>query len=67
MKSDKVGIILMEPFYSRADADAVAERTGAKVVVVATAVNGQEEADSYIAMIDNIVSRLGSTLSEVSK
>jgi zinc/manganese transport system substrate-binding protein len=67
MKSDKVGVILMEPFYDRADADAVAERTGAEVVVAATAVNGQEGADSYIAMIDNIVNRLGRALSEVSK
>jgi len=67
MKSDKVGVILMEPFYNRADADAVAERTGAKVVVAATAVNGQEGADRYITMIDNIVNRLGSALSEVSK
>jgi ABC-type Zn uptake system ZnuABC Zn-binding protein ZnuA len=67
MKSDQVGVILMEPFYNRTDADAVAERTGAKVVMAATAVNGQEGADSYIAMIDNIVNRLGSALSEVSK
>ena len=67
MQSDKAGIILMEPFYNRADADAVAEKTGAKVVVAATSVNGQEGADSYIAMIDNIVTRLGSALSEVSK
>jgi ABC-type Zn uptake system ZnuABC Zn-binding protein ZnuA len=67
MKSDKVGIILTEPFYNRADADAVAEKTGAKVVVAATSVNGQEGADSYTTMIDNIVTRLGSALSEVSK
>jgi ABC-type Zn uptake system ZnuABC Zn-binding protein ZnuA len=67
MKSEKVEIILMEPFYSRTDADAVAEKTGAKVVVAATAVNGQEGADSYIAMIDNIVARLGSALGEVPK
>ena len=35
----------MEPFYNRADAEAVAKKTGAKVVVVANAVNGQQEAD----------------------
>jgi zinc/manganese transport system substrate-binding protein len=67
MKSDKVGIILMETFYSRTDADAVAEKTGAKVVVAATAVNGQEGVDSYVAMIDNIVTRLSNALSEVPK
>ena len=67
MKSDQAGIILMEPFYNRADADAVAEKTGAKVVVVATAVNGQKEADSYLDMLDNIVTRLSAALSEVPK
>jgi len=67
MKSEKERVILMETFYNQADADAVAEKTGAKVVVVATSVNGQPEADSYIAMIDNIVTRLSGALSEVSK
>lgn len=67
MKSERAGLILMEPFYNRADADAVAKKTGAKVVVVATAVSGQKEADSYINMIDNIVTRLSAALSEVPK
>jgi zinc/manganese transport system substrate-binding protein len=67
MKSEKVGIILMETFYNRADAEGVAEKTGAKVVVVATAVNAQPEADNYVDMLDNIVTRLSSALSEVSK
>ncbi len=66
-KSEKAGIILMEPFYNRLDAEAVAKKTGAKVVVVATAVNGQKEATNYIAVFDNIVSRLSDALSEVSK
>jgi ABC-type Zn uptake system ZnuABC Zn-binding protein ZnuA len=67
MKSENVGIILMETFYSRADAEGVAEKTEAKVVVVATAVNAQPEADNYIEMLDNIITRLSSALSEVSK
>jgi zinc/manganese transport system substrate-binding protein len=67
MKSEKAGIILMEPFYNRRDVDAVAKKTGAKVVVVATSVNGQKEATDYIAMFDNIVTRLSNALSEVSK
>jgi zinc/manganese transport system substrate-binding protein len=67
MRSDKAGIIVMEPFYNRADADAVADKTGARVVVVATAVNGQKEATDYIAMLDNIVTRLSEALGEVQK
>jgi ABC-type Zn uptake system ZnuABC Zn-binding protein ZnuA len=66
-KSEKAGIILMEPFYNRLDAEAVAKKTGAKVVIVSTAVNGQKEATDYIVMFDNIVSRLSDALSEVSK
>jgi zinc/manganese transport system substrate-binding protein len=67
MKSDKVGILLMEPFYNRADADAVAQKTGARVIVAAAAVAGQEEATDYIAMLDNVVTRLSNALTEVAK
>lgn len=65
MKSEKAGVILMEPFYNRDDAEAVAKKTGAKVVVVANAVN--EQVKDYIAMLDNIVTRLSEALSEASK
>lgn len=67
MKAQKAGVLLMEPFYRRSDAEAVAQKTGAKVVVAATAVNGQKEAGDYIAMLDNIVTRLTGALREVSK
>ncbi|MFZ0034409.1 MAG: metal ABC transporter substrate-binding protein, partial [Sedimentisphaerales bacterium] len=49
MKSEKAGVILMEPFYNRDDAEAVAKKTGAKVVVVPNAVN--EQVKDYIAML----------------
>jgi zinc/manganese transport system substrate-binding protein len=67
MKSEKAGIIVMEPFYNQLDAKAVAEKADAKVVLATTAVNGQEEATDYIALFDNIVSRLANALHEVSK
>jgi ABC-type Zn uptake system ZnuABC Zn-binding protein ZnuA len=67
MKAEKIGVILMETFYNRADADAVATRTGAKVVEVASSVSAQPEANNYIAMIGNIVVRLSGALSEVPK
>ena len=56
MKSEKARVILMEPFYNRDDADAVANKTGAKVVVVPNAVNDQVK--DYIAMLNNVVNRL---------
>jgi len=67
MKSEKVGVLLMEPFYNRADADVVAQKTGAKVIIAAAAVTGQKEATDYIAMFDNIVTRLSNARSEVAK
>ncbi|MGB7581000.1 MAG: metal ABC transporter substrate-binding protein [Sedimentisphaerales bacterium] len=65
MKSEKARVILMEPFYNRDDAEAVAKKTGAKVVVVPNAVN--EQVKDYIAMLDNVVNRLSEALSETSK
>ncbi len=65
MKSEKARVILMEPFYNRDDAEAVANKTGAKVVVVPNAVN--EQVKDYIAMLDNVVNRLSEALSETSK
>jgi ABC-type Zn uptake system ZnuABC Zn-binding protein ZnuA len=65
MKSEKVKIILMELFYNRDDADAVAKKTGAKVVVVPNAVN--EQVKDYIAMLDNIVTQLSDALKGESK
>jgi hypothetical protein len=43
----------------------VANKTGAKVVVVPNAVN--EQVKDYIAMLDNVVTRLSDALSEASK
>jgi ABC-type Zn uptake system ZnuABC Zn-binding protein ZnuA len=65
MKSEKARVILMEPYYNRDDAEAVANKTGAKVVVVPNAVN--EQVKDYIAMLDNVVNRLSEALSEASK
>jgi zinc/manganese transport system substrate-binding protein len=62
MKSERVRIILMEPFYNRDDADAVAKKTGAKVVITATAVN--DRVKDYIGMLDNVVTKLTEALSQ---
>jgi ABC-type Zn uptake system ZnuABC Zn-binding protein ZnuA len=65
IKAKKVKVILMEPFYNRDDADAVAGKTGANVVVVPNAPN--EQVKDYIAMLDNVVNKLADALSGVSK
>lgn len=58
MKAEKVRIILQEPFYSTKAADKVAEKTGARVVVVANSVGGQDEATDYLALMDLIVNKV---------
>lgn len=60
MKAQHVRVILMEPFYNRSHADAVAKKTGAKVVVVPTAVDAQVH--DYVSMMDNIVNHLAQAL-----
>ena len=58
MKAEAIGVILMEPAYSRKAADLVARRTGATVVVSAISVGGQKEAVDYLTLIDVAVDRL---------
>lgn len=57
-KAQRTGIILQEPFYTRKAADHVAEKTGAKVVVVANSVGGEADAVDYLSLVDLIVRRL---------
>lgn len=60
MKAQSAKVILMEPFYNRDDADALAKKTGAKVVVVPNSVDAQVK--DYIAMLDNVVTKLSDAL-----
>ena len=58
MKAARAGLILQEPFFSRKAADRLAGQTGAKVVVTANSVGGEEAASDYLALFDLIVKRL---------
>lgn len=53
-----VKLILMEPYYNKTAADFVAAKTGAKVIEVTNAVNGQPGTGDYFSLIDNVVKRL---------
>ena len=57
-KAEGVGVILLEPAYSRKAADLVARKTGATVVVCAISTGGQKEAADYLTLIDLIVDRI---------
>ena len=53
MKRTGAKVIIMEPFYSRKDADFVAGKTGATVLVLPASVGGLREAklDDYVALM----------------
>jgi ABC-type Zn uptake system ZnuABC Zn-binding protein ZnuA len=62
IKRNGIKVILLEPFYERKAADNVRQKTGAKVVVCASAVGGQKEATDYLALMDLIVNKLSDAL-----
>ena len=63
-KAEGIKLLLMEPFYSRKAPDLVASQTGITVISCANSVGGQPEATDYLAMIDNIVSRVSTALAQ---
>jgi len=62
VKRENVKVLLVEPFYSRRSADLVARKTGAKVVVCANSVGGQEGTEDYLSMLDQVVKHLAEGL-----
>jgi zinc/manganese transport system substrate-binding protein len=62
IEADKVKVILTEPFYEHQSARTVADKTGAKVLIVPNAPD--EQVKDYIAMLDNIVTKLADALSQ---
>lgn len=58
IKKDKIKIILMENYYSDSAPNHIAESTGIKVVKVPNAVNGIEGVNSYVKLIDYIVTQI---------
>ncbi len=62
MTAQKVKVILMEPFYDEKPAKFVAEKTGAKVVMVPNSVGGNDQAKDYISLIDTILKNVVAAL-----
>jgi zinc/manganese transport system substrate-binding protein len=58
MKQKEVKLIIMEPFYPKGVGEDVATRTGAKLLVLPTEVDGVPEAKTYIGMFDYTVRKL---------
>src|SRR5881296_3749291 len=62
MKAQKVKAIIVEPFHDRRIAEKVASATGAKVVEFSQFPAGMPGTDSYVKLIDTLVSRLAAAL-----
>src|SRR2546421_4950941 len=62
MKAQKVKAIIVEPFHDKRIAEKVASATGAKVVESAQFPGGVSGTDSYVKLIDTLVSRLAAAL-----
>ena len=58
MKAEKVKVILVEPFFDLKTPNSIAERTGAKVVVMYPSVGGTPETGDYFKLFDRNVDAL---------
>jgi len=59
---EKVRVLMQEPFYPTRDANFVAARIGAKVLVLPNGVGQVREATGYLALMQLIVDRLAAAL-----
>ncbi|HEX7517077.1 MAG TPA: metal ABC transporter substrate-binding protein [Chthoniobacterales bacterium] len=62
MKTQKIKAIIVEPFHDRKIAEKVASSTGAKVVDFAQYPGALPNTDSYVKLIDTLVSRLAAAM-----
>lgn len=62
IKAQKIKAIIVEPYHDRKIAERVAQATGAKVVDFAQYPGGLPNTDTYIKLIDALVSRLSTAL-----
>src|SRR5206468_8670415 len=62
MKAQHIKAIIVEPFHDRRIAEKVASATGAKVVDFSQFPGGLPGTDSYVKLIDTLVSRLATAL-----
>src|SRR6202049_981354 len=62
MKAQHVKAVIVEPYHDRRIAEKVASATGAKVVELSQFPGGIPGTDSYVKLIDTLVSRLAAAL-----
>ena len=58
IKTEQVGLLIMEPYYERRSASYLAEQTGIKVAVLPQSVGSTPEIVTYFDLFDGIVAAL---------
>ena len=58
MKTQKVKVVLMEPYFDHKTPQSIADRTGAKLVVIYPSVGGTKGTEDYIKLFDYNVANL---------
>ena len=58
VETQKIGLLIMEPYYERRSADYLRERTGIRVAVIPNSVGGAPGADDYLGLFDVIARTL---------
>jgi ABC-type Zn uptake system ZnuABC Zn-binding protein ZnuA len=64
MKAQKVGIIVVEPYFDLKTPNAIARETGAKVVVLAPSVGAEAAITDYLKLFDYDVNLIVSAIKE---
>lgn len=62
IKAQHIRVIIMEPYFDRKTPDFIAERTGAKVVVLYPSVGGKPGLDDYFKLFDYDINELTKAL-----
>ena len=62
MKREKVKVIMVEPYFDLKTPKAIAEKTGAKVIVMYPSVGGAEGLDDWFAVFDRNIRTLSEAL-----
>jgi ABC-type Zn uptake system ZnuABC Zn-binding protein ZnuA len=62
MKRDKVGVLLVEPYFDLKTPEAIGRETGAKVLMLPPSVGGEKEITTYIGLFDYIVKKIADAL-----
>jgi zinc/manganese transport system substrate-binding protein len=64
MRTDHVGVIFHETFYDRAASEVVARRTGARLLVLPTSIEGAKDLWSYEQLMDHLVNQFVQAISD---